>query len=316
MKLAKLMILFAILSLTTGCDTSFGSASASAVTPTVVVLAAVTPTPPTPTLTPLPPPSPTPLPPAPTTVPPSPLPVVEVVSPTPAITPTQPAVRPAAAVATTAPDPASLTGAWDFAFGTMSLSEQNTSLKGSYQWYGGVDTGQLNGVALPELHQFQGLWLSDRSPNSQGFWRGQLTLDGAGFSGTFEGNGNSQPWCGVRSGQPLPPGCGFSGIWQLRFGSPPGLGQATLTQTGAAVTGTFVDSEGQPGEIVGGVVTVHSLTEASLSGLWRNAQGEQDSFEWRLNLTTGRTFEGRHAPGNSEWCGWRQGSSEPDECGF
>ncbi|NJN99109.1 MAG: SH3 domain-containing protein [Anaerolineales bacterium] len=134
---------------------------------------------------------------------------------------------PAAAAPPTA---VSLGGAWDFAFGVMSLSEQNTSLKGSYQWYGGGDTGQINGVALPELGQFQGLWHSDRSPSSQGFWRGQLTLDGAGFSGTFEGNDTSQPWCGVRSGQPLPPGCGFSGVWQLRFGSPPGLGQATLTK--------------------------------------------------------------------------------------
>ncbi len=314
MKIAKLIILFVILSLTAGCDASFSSASASAVTPTVVVLAAVTPTLPTPTLTPLPPPSPTPFSSTPTSAPP--LPVVEVASPTPAITPTQPAALPAAVVTTAASDPASLNGGWDFAFGTMSLSEQNMSLKGSYQWYGGVDTGQLNGVTLPELRQFQGLWFSDRSPNSQGFWRGQLTVDGTGFSGTFEGNGHSRPWCGARSGQSLPPGCGFSGLWQLRFGSPPGLGQATLTQTGAAVTGTFVDSEGQPGEIGGGVVTVHSLTEASLSGFWRNGQGEQDSFEWRLNLTTGRTFAGRHDPGNSEWCGWRQGSSEPDECGF
>jgi TolB protein len=210
----------------------------------------------------------------------------------------------------------SLSGEWDFAFGTMWLSEQNESIKGSYQWYGGADTGQLKGVVLPDLGQFQGLWLSDRSPNSQGFWRGQLSAEGTNFSGTFEGSETSQPWCGVRSGQPLPPGCGFSGVWQLRFGSPPGLGQATLTQTGPTVEGTFVDSQGQPGEIVGGVVTVHSMTEATLNGVWRNAQGEQDSFEWRLNLTTGRTFEGRRDPGNSEWCGWRPGTTEPDECGW
>lgn len=223
---------------------------------------------------------------------------------------------PASSAPAATPVAASLSGEWDFAFGAMSLSEQNESVKGSYRWYGGADTGQLKGVVLSKLGQFQGLWLSDRSPNSQGFWRGQLSANGTGFSGTFEGSETSQPWCGVRSGQPLPPGCGFSGVWQLRFGSPPGLGQATLTQTGATVEGTFVDSQGQPGEIVGGVVTVHSLTEATLSGVWRNAQGQQDSFEWRLNLTTGRTFEGRRDPGNSEWCGWRQGTSEPDECGF
>jgi hypothetical protein len=53
-----------------------------------------------------------------------------------------------------------------------------------------------------------------------------------------------------------------------------------------------------------------------LTGTWRNERGEQDSLEWRLDLTTGRTFQGRRDPGNSEWCGWRQGAAEPDPCGW
>ncbi len=74
-------------------------------------------------------------------------------------------------------------------------------------------------------------------------------------------------WCGVRFGQPLPPDCGFSEVWQLHFGSPPGLTrQAILVQTDQTVRGSYVDSEGHMGEIVDGVITVQSITEAKLTG--------------------------------------------------
>jgi len=35
-------------------------------------------------------------------------------------------------------------------------------------------------------------------------------------------------------------------------------------------------------------------------------RGEQDTFEWRLNLTTAVPSRGGADPGNSEWCGWRE----------
>jgi hypothetical protein len=63
-------------------------------------------------------------------------------------------------------------------------------------------------------------------------------------------------------------------------------------------------------------VSAASITKVNLTGTWRNDQGEQDSFEWRFDLTTGRTFQGRRDPGNSEWCGWREGTSEPKQCGW
>ena len=191
------------------------------------------------------------------------------------------------------------------------------TLEGTYQWYGGTDTGRVEGAVVGALNQFQGIWISDRSPNSQSLLRWQLAADRNSFSGASQGGNTGEQWCGVRSGQPLPSGCGFSGDWQLRFGSPPGLtGQATLVQTGQTGQGTYVDSAGHTGEIVDGVITVQSITEMKLTGAWRNDQGEQDSFEWRLDLTTGRTFQGRRDPGNSEWCGWREETSEPEQCGW
>ncbi len=217
---------------------------------------------------------------------------------------------------TTAAQAASLAGDWDFAFGALALTQRDATVEGTYHWYGGADTGQVRGIVVAELDQFQGVWISDRSPNSQSLIRWQLAADRNSITGTAEGGSTSQQWCGVRSGQPLPADCGFSGVWQLRFGNPPGLtGQATLAQTGQTVQGTYVDSQGHTGEI-DGVVTVQSITEAKLTGAWRNDQGEQDSFEWRLDLTTGATFQGRRNPGNSEWCGWRAGAHEPEQCGW
>jgi hypothetical protein len=224
-----------------------------------------------------------------------------------------PAAKPAAAASANK----SLSGAWDFAFGTMSLTQREMKIEGAYRWYGGADTGRIEGAVIAGLNQFQGLWVSDRSPNSQSLLRWQLAADGSSFSGAAEGGATGDGWCGVRSGQPLPSGCGFSGVWQLRFGNPPGMtGQATLVQTGGTVQGTYVDSQGQTGKLVDGVVTVQSITEAKLTGTWRDDQGQQDTFEWRLDLTTGRTFEGRRDPGNSEWCGWRQGTGAPEQCGW
>ncbi|MCB0212113.1 MAG: PD40 domain-containing protein [Anaerolineae bacterium] len=216
----------------------------------------------------------------------------------------------------TLPANTALTGDWDFSFGTMSLTQRSAVVDGTYSWYGSVDTGTIDGIVLDDLSQFQGLWISDRNSDSQQLLRWKIAPDYNSFTGSTTGGMNAQQWCGVRSGQPLPDGCGFSGSWQLHFASPVDMtGQATLVQTGATVQGTFVDSEGHSGEITG-VVTVASTTEVMLSGTWSNDQGQQDTFEWHLDLTTGRTFQGRRDPGNSEWCGWREGTDEPVPCGW
>jgi hypothetical protein len=210
---------------------------------------------------------------------------------------------------------ASLSGEWDFAFGTLALTQRDANVEGTYQWYGGADMGRVDGVVVDDPGQFQGMWISSRDPNSQSVMRWQLAADRNSFSGTAEDSNRGEQWCGVRSGQALPSGCGFSGVWQLRFGSPSGLGQATLVQASQSVLGTYVDGQGNTGT-VDGVVTVQSITEARLAGTWRNDSGQQDTFEWRLDLTTGRTFQGRRDPGNSEWCGWREGTGEPNRCGW
>jgi hypothetical protein len=261
----------------------------------------------------------TPVPASPTTAPtavlPSPTPAASAQPPLGTATPAVSASQSASASAAQAAD-ASLSGGWDFTFGKLSLTQRDTDVTGTYQWYGGADAGKVTGIVVNGLDQFHGMWISDRNPASQNLMRWQLAADRNSFSGTTQDGSTKQQWCGVRSGQPLPTGCGFSGVWELHFASQPGVtGQATLVQTGQTVRGTYVDGQGHSGEILDGVVTVQSITEARLTGTWRDDQGEQDTFEWRLDLTTGRTFQGRRNPGNSEWCGWRAGADQPQSCG-
>lgn len=306
-KTILISLFFSLLILLTGCGSVLGNAAAASSTPTIVPLPAVTEI-----AAELPLASPTPLPATSTPVPSSPTPTAT------AVPPTDVAVQATEAVSAeiTSAVPSSLTGAWDFTFGTMSLTQRDMKVEGAYQWYGGADAGQIEGIVVTELNQFQGTWISDRSPNSQSLINWRVANDYNSFTGAAKGGTTSEQWCGVRSGQSLPAGCGFSGVWQLRFGNPPSVtGQATLVQTGQTVTGTYVDSHGHSGEIEG-TITVQSITEMKLSGTWRNDQGEQDTFEWRLDLTTGRIFQGRRDPGNSEWCGWREGASEPEPCGW
>lgn len=267
---------------------------------------------PLPTATPIPPPSPTPanavvlL--TATTTPVS-LPVV-----TPTASPQQ--AQPVAVEGEQGASPereTGLSGAWHFNFGTMTLEADGVGLTGTYHWYGGRDTGEITGTIIPETGQFSGLWISGRNPNEQGFLKWS-TVRPDFVNGTFENNGVQGQWCGVPAGQPLPAGCGFSGSWQLHFGAGPASGQATLTQQGEQVAGRYTTDDGRRGELEG-TITILSITEAILSGTWREAAGPSGTFQWQLDQTTNRTFAGRRDEGGSEWCGWRAEANRPDPCG-
>jgi hypothetical protein len=198
----------------------------------------------------------------------------------------------------------------------LSLRQTGVSVSGDFEWYGGINKGRITGSFVYDTNQFKGLWISQINPNEQGFvdWR---LLNERTFSGSFEDNSLKGQWCGVRTGDPLPDGCGFSGTWNLQFGSP-GIvaGRATLTQVGSRVTGSYTAADGRSGEIVDSAIIMYSSTEATLQGTWRNADGATGPFEWRLNQLTNKSFEGRRIDDMSEWCGWREGTEMPDPCGY
>lgn len=218
------------------------------------------------------------------------------------------------------PNLMNVSGDWDFNFGHMSLSQSGVSVSGEYRWYGApagageLDKGRITGSFIYDTNQFRGLWIS-QNPVVQGFldWR---LVDGV-INGAFENNRLKGQWCGVRPGVALPPGCGFSGVWNIHFGDPGNLlGQATLTQTGPWVAGSYTAGDGRSGVIDQTSITIIEITEAILQGSWREADGSSGRFEWRLNQLTNQTFEGRRQEGNSEWCGWRVGAEKPQPCGF
>lgn len=214
------------------------------------------------------------------------------------------------------PSVGNMTGDWDFNFGRMSLRQNSISVSGEFSWYGDINKGRITGSFVYNTNQFKGLWISQINPNEQGFvdWR---LINERIFGGSFEDNSLEGQWCGVRVGDPLPDGCGFSGTWNLHFGSPGNVaGRASLAQIGNRVTGSYTAEDGRMGEIVESTVIVYSSTEATLQGTWRNADGATGPFEWRLNQLSNKSFEGRRTDDMSEWCGWREGTEKPDPCGF
>ncbi|MEM7343664.1 MAG: SH3 domain-containing protein [Chloroflexota bacterium] len=211
---------------------------------------------------------------------------------------------------------ADLTGTWNFSFGQMTLIQDGARVEGTYEWFDGTDKGRIEGVVLTSLNQFRGVWISYYNLGHQKLIRWTVAPDWQSLTGKNVDGALGPQWCGVRAGQPLPEGCGFSGSWQLRFGNPSGAtGEMTLTQIGSAVEGSYTDSTGQSGA-VNGAVTLQTNTEMIVKGTWVNNQGISDLFDWRLDLTTNDTFQGRRTPGNSEWCGWRKGLSQPAPCGW
>lgn len=312
-------LLVSLIVVLSGCG-PFLADDATEPTPTFVALTTPAPTvtrPPT--ATPIPLPSPTPVTPTVT-----PIVISSFISAT--VTPTATAVTPAAAVpvASTRDDPPPDTafgtwaGTWNFNFGSMTLTQREAVVEGTYQLYGGP-TGQITGVYVADLNQFKGLWVSDANRNDQGFVRWRFNPDGDSFSGTYENNSLRGQWCGIRVAHDdvaLPAGCGFSGPWQLKFGSPPGVtGTATLAQVGPTVSGSYSRSDGGAGQIVAATLSYRSMTEAQVFGTWQSDRGT-DTFDWRFDLTTGHTFQGFREPGTSEWCGWRPDVLEPRRCGW
>lgn len=294
--------------------TALATASPTATIVAVQVEPTATPLPPPPTTTPIPPPSPT------ATATPLPLSLepVEMATSlpvtTPAVAQTDLQPQPAAQTVSGETDDRSLSGEWTFNFGTMILAADGVRVAGTYRWYGGLNAGEITGSIMHGTDQFRGIWISQGNPSEQGFLKWPMR-DLPVIRGVFDNGDTEGQWCAVRAGQALPAGCGFSGEWLLHFGQGNLEGQATLVQTGDRVRGTYTTANGEQGTIEG-TITALSITEAALSGNWQNNNGESGPFEWRIDSTTGRTFAGRRQPGHSEWCGWREGTGRPEQCGF
>lgn len=230
-----------------------------------------------------------------------------------------PAGLPAEASPTAGGEPANpstdFSGTWLTNFATLELEQEGRRVTGRYSWYGADFTIPIEGtVEGRRLNGFFG-----------GVERQTITFtlseDGQSFEGSWSSSGSIQyQWCGTRGG-PLPPGCGFSGIWlTLSDFAPDGEQTAELVQVGNRVTGTFDHGSNGSGSLEGEIGTSGENSHYTLRGTYEgvNAQGPfSGSFTWTLVGFDARQFRGVWSPeggGSYPWCGWREGEQPPDPC--
>jgi hypothetical protein len=189
-------------------------------------------------------------------------------------------------------------GNWSTNFAQMNLVQNGATITGTYRRYDESVDKAFNGTVagnggIPQLNGYY-----EGVPSQTAVFN--INAGGSGFDGRW---GTVNQWCGVRSGA-LPAGCGWSGKWNLG-----GTGTvANLVQTGAVVTGTYVN-------VSNGTISGNLLTEAwTLRGSW-SINGGTGTFKWaQVGLgTVPQKFQGNWNNTNP-WCGYRDGTTAPSPC--
>ncbi len=207
---------------------------------------------------------------------------------------------PAAATPTFTPVPAAVSnwnGDWvtncgSFNCGTVNLVQNGTSINGTFA-NGGILAGTLNNNRLT------GTWSRGGSSGTIDWW-----LGGSGVK--WRGNYNAvNGWCGYRSGETEPTPCGvgtFSGDWNTvgqDFTAP-----LSVYQDGSQLVGTL--------KLPSGDVRIDgSIDGVKASGVWNQPGGTSNTFAWYLLGPA--QFNGNY-DGTKQWCGYRNGNSQPAEC--
>ncbi|MEO6061214.1 MAG: NBR1-Ig-like domain-containing protein [Thermoflexales bacterium] len=187
----------------------------------------------------------------------------------------------------------SFAGNWVHNFGTMNLTQSGTSVTGSYvnSFSGGNGTvqGTVSGNTLNGTYTIGG-----------GSGSIQWTING----NTLDGNwGGSSQWCGARSGNAFPNGCGFAGSWVASVAGNTACAM-TLTQNGTTVSGSYCN-----GSLSGSVS--YASSGAILTGNWTT--GGTGTLKFYLATYNGDTFQGNWNTSNA-WCGRRSGATLPGTC--
>jgi hypothetical protein len=206
------------------------------------------------------------------------------------------------AIATSAAqDDNSVSGNWVTNFGTMALSQKQTSITGTYFNAFSNSSGTIDGTIRGNV--ISGNWSIAGSTGTI-----EWTFDP--LKGTITGTWNrSVLWCGARVGQALPANCGYTGAWNIRLNG--GTRTMNLTQTGTLVTGTFFNGA-NTGTLSGSVSFSGGF--AVLIGNWAVASfGTNGPLRFFMNDFAGNSFQGNYNSSN-EWCGWRGSAQQPSPC--
>jgi hypothetical protein len=207
---------------------------------------------------------------------------------------------------TSAGPPLDFSGTWDMDWGSITMAQTGSSVQGVVQQWGSNGYGTLTGTATGDA--FVGGWYwSFQSATTTGVFFA-LGDGGTSLAGTW--GGGKFPWCGVRAGNPLYPGCGWSDTFMVKLNDATAA-PVVLTQTADEVVGTY--DNGDAG--ISGLVSAYRLagvtTEAGAAtgkfSFWWSTPGNNSDQGW-----TELAFLGNWLPANGtarlDWCGTRQSS--------
>lgn len=223
-------------------------------------------------------------------------------------------IEPAESTATTPPSAVAATpainfeGEWATNFAQLTITQEGSVYTGIYRQYGDSTTKEFVGevtdrtlkAALSSGTTVE-LTMNEEDNSFQGWWR---SADGS----------SGGDWCGVRSGQPLPNGCGFSGVWQTNQTDNSWL---QLEQLGTAVTGSYFNGETE-GTIQGRLGDTDAVAQDAHYSLFGSYQEPDYSGNFRLDLLAfgSERFQGCWEVNGVAyaWCGWREGESAATSC--
>lgn len=197
----------------------------------------------------------------------------------------------------------SFDGLWYTNFAEMNLIQSNTHVTGTYGYYNFEITAPISGT-----YNLNGTLTGKYGKNLLNEFTFILSNDGQSFRGEWLYEGKVYPWCGVRSG-PLPPNCGFSGVWQTNRGE-----RLELEQEADRVAGYYF-YDGQRGEIIDGNFEFFgNCDDHSVYGTYSDNENN-GNFRFSLVDYNNKQLQGYsqdHATGKQvEWYAWRNGSNEP-----
>jgi hypothetical protein len=218
----------------------------------------------------------------------------------------------------TRPKDADFSGNWNLNFGTMQLTQDGSTVKGTFADRLGNRNGDVNGTV--SKNTFTGTWsLPGLPPNPLG-----MTIDEPAktITGTANNLAGTEPgsWCGAQGTAAFPPGCSFAGVWQTSLDGTPFT--MTLTLKMPTVAGTYELAQGpQAGGSITGTVQFNG-TMTVLNGDYSVVpvgapNPRTGTVQFFVNGYNALQFQGNwreSAARAGAWCGERAGQPAPNPC--
>ncbi len=190
-------------------------------------------------------------------------------------------------------------GQWVHNFGTMTITQNSSTVTGTYQNALEGGSGVIAGIVTGNV--LEGTYTKVQTQAIQF----TLSADGKRFTGNWAGTNS---WCGARPGENFPNGCSFSGNWNTEYSGTTECNMQ-LTRKDNSITGKYCGNEGT----LDGNITYEG-GQTVLTGNWHRGV-ENGTVKFFLFGYNALQFNGNWN-GIYAWCGWRNTSSKPATCQY